>query len=300
VGGPFLLKSYFYSPEDPRDRFGAEWAFASFAWQRGVRALAEPLACDEAARAALFRFVPGERPPPGTIGADEVAQACAFVVDVNRHRPAAARLPVASEACFSFAEHAATIERRLDRLLAIDAADPLGAKARAFVGGAVIPLFHRVVSDARGALSDVGIAAEDVLAPPQRCLSPSDFGFHNALRDTSGRVRFLDFEYAGWDDPGKLVGDFFNQVAVPVPAEFYAGFTQAMIAALDLPHREEVRFAAMRRLYAVKWAAIVLNEFSRVDRARRAFADTPVDPGRRAHQLALAEQKLDALRQELQ
>ena len=38
-------------------------------------------------------------------------------------------------------------------------------------------------------------------------LSPSDFGFHNALRGNNGKIIFLDFEYFGWDDPVKLCCD---------------------------------------------------------------------------------------------
>ena len=43
--------------------------------------------------------------------------------------------------------------------------------------------------------------------PRHRALSPSDFGLHNAMRDEDGRLRFIDFEYFGWDDPVKLVSD---------------------------------------------------------------------------------------------
>ena len=44
--------------------------------------------------------------------------------------------------------------------------------------------------------------------PNERSLSPSDFGFHNAIRRADGRLAFVDFEYFGWDDPAKLVADF--------------------------------------------------------------------------------------------
>ena len=37
----------------------------------------------------------------------------------------------------------------------------------------------------------------------QRTLSPSDFGFHNALLRGGREWVFLDFEYFGWDDPGQ-------------------------------------------------------------------------------------------------
>ena len=43
--------------------------------------------------------------------------------------------------------------------------------------------------------------------PPRRSLSPSDFGFHNALLEADGRLTFVDFEYFGWDDPVKIVAD---------------------------------------------------------------------------------------------
>jgi len=49
------------------------------------------------------------------------------------------------------------------------------------------------------------------LPADETCLSPSDFGFHNALVDPSGALSFLDFEYAGRDDPAKPVSDFFCQ-----------------------------------------------------------------------------------------
>ena len=40
-----------------------------------------------------------------------------------------------------------------------------------------------------------------------RVLSPSDFGFHNALRRPDGTIVFVDFEYFGWDDPAKMMAD---------------------------------------------------------------------------------------------
>ena len=54
-------------------------------------------------------------------------------------------------------------------------------------------------------------------------LSPSDFGFHNALLGPDGKLCFIDFEYAGWDDPAKLICDFFCQPQTPVP-QAHLGF----------------------------------------------------------------------------
>ena len=43
-----------------------------------------------------------------------------------------------------------------------------------------------------------------VLDIADRCVSPSDFGFHNAIVRGSGEICFIDFEYAGWDDSAQV------------------------------------------------------------------------------------------------
>ena len=95
---------------------------------------------------------------------------------------------------------------------------------------------------------------------------------------------FLDFEYAGWDDPAKLTGDFFSQVAVPVPLAFKDEVFNAVAAML--PDREGAlrRMHLLLPLYRIKWCCIILNHFLPVDSGRRDFA-----------QGALLEQKVEQL-----
>ena len=52
---------------------------------------------------------------------------------------------------------------------------------------------------------DIGF--EKRIPRTQQILSPSDFGFHNVIKTKQG-LRFIDFEYFGWDDPVKLITDF--------------------------------------------------------------------------------------------
>ena len=79
------------------------------------------------------------------------------------------------------------------------------------------------------------VEADQPLDPAERCLSPSDFGFHNAILANDGRLRFIDFEYAGWDDPSKLICDFFCQPAVPAPPQAFDRFATAIAAELPTP-----------------------------------------------------------------
>ena len=107
-----------------------------------------------------------------------------------------------------------------------------------------------------------------------------------------GRLFFYDFEYAGWDDPAKLACDFFRQPQVPVPHEHreeFVGRLEDIIGDEDV--RERVRL--LWPVYGFKWCCILLNEFVRMDAARREFAVGGECAGeRRSIQLARAREAL--------
>lgn len=295
--GEALLKAYFHHPEDPRDRLATEYGFCAFAWSHGVRALPQPLAADPVHHLAVYEFVHGRRLNPGEVTADHVAQALAFYRDLNRCREDAHDLPAASEACFSLADHLATVQRRVDRLAGISAADPVGAEAADFLRDDLLPAWKEVASEVQTQAATRGLALAEPLSDADRCLSPSDFGFHNALQESGGRLRFLDFEYAGWDDPTKLVCDFFHQPAVPVPAEHCESFAQQIAESLGDPAYHRARFSLLMPVYRLKWCCILLNDFLLAGGARRHFARVSAeDPQtlaqRKARQLAKAREML--------
>ncbi len=293
AGMPVVLKSYFRHPDDPRDRLRADFGFSSFAWLAGARALPRPLASDPDAGMAVYEFIAGRRLTPGEATAAHVAEAAAFFAAVNEHHgdPGAAELPEASEACFSIAAHVACVDRRIERLTRIDVESPLGRQAAEMVASRLRPTWSRVREAVLAASIDV---VDQPLAAVDRCLSPSDFGFHNALLAADGRLRFLDFEYAGHDDPAKMACDFFCQPAVPVPLEHLPTFLRE---AFPEPARREAvgrRAALLQPAYQIKWCCIMLNEFLPVGDRRRAFAGAIADRGsRRSAQLAKVEAALD-------
>ena len=59
-----------------------------------------------------------------------------------------------------------------------------------------------------------------ILPKSERCLSPSDFGFHNAICDVNGVYHFVDFEYFGWDDPAKMICDFILHPGMDLPNKY--------------------------------------------------------------------------------
>jgi hypothetical protein len=293
AGPPLVMKLYH---SDQRDRLGAEFDFLTCAWKRGLRNIPRPLARDPACNAGLYSFLPGQRLLAGEVSDAHVDAALHFVLALNAAGDAPA-LGLAAEACFTPAEHLATIERRVARVAAITATDPAGAAAVAFVANRLRPVWAVVRERLAARLHRAGIDLQASLSTAATCLSPSDFGFHNALVEGE-RVGFLDFEYAGRDDPAKLACDFFCQPEVPVPAALFGSFVARLVAGLGLDERDAVRCRALRAAYRVKWACILLNEFLPREAARREFAAAaPVDD-RRAIQVQRAAAPLAAIETE--
>ena len=299
-GRSLVLKAYFHDAQDPRDRLGAEFGFLTAAQDLGVTCVARPLARDADHHLGVYTFLEGRLPSPADVTSAAIDQALAFLMRLNA--PSAAtrhgHLPVASEACFSGARHVGTVDRRLERLTSALGSDSIDRDAAHFLGQAVGPMWGRIREGAIRGLIRLGIDPDTDIDASERVLSPSDFGFHNALKSDDGRFAFLDFEYAGWDDPAKLVGDAFNQVKVPIPPHFYSVFRDALAARSARPETAAARFDLMRGVYGVKWVLIILNEFIPLDDRRRAFAAATAD--RRATQLAAARVKLARLADEYQ
>jgi hypothetical protein len=293
AGSPLVLKRYFTDPRDQRDRLAAEWNFLQAAWSRGIRCVPEPLACDARAHAALYGFVTGRKLLAAELTPAHIDAAVDFVLAVNALPRA--ELALASEACFSLSEHVATVERRLARLAVLDPDAPNINEARSFVSTRLRPVWETVKSRLAADAGEAGLAMDAPLSQAACCLSPSDFGFHNALVDEGGRLTFLDFEYAGRDDPAKLVSDFFCQPEIPVPLDYHASFIARLADGLLLDEKDRARCHMLLDAYRIKWACIILNDFLPLGDARRAFAHESDRAARCAAQLAKAETRLSGL-----
>lgn len=279
-GARALLKAYFQHPEDQRNRLGAEFLFCAFAWENGLRSIPRPLARDVNRQLGLYEYIEGRKLLPEEIDESAIRQAMTFFSEVNGHKrqSAAQELPTASEAYFALDDHLQCVDRRLVVLREIDRGSEINCEASDFVREQFAPAWERVRSWVEEKARAFGLGLETAIPRADRCLSPSDFGFHNAILTEGGRLRFLDFEYSGWDDPAKMVCDFFCQVAMPMPANFFEGMVETVAAGLAEPSQFRGRVALLMPVYRIKWCCIVLNEFVRVSGSRRRFAHVGTDP----------------------
>jgi hypothetical protein len=292
-GRDYVLKRYFQHPSDARDRFNTERVFYEFLWSGGLRQIPEPCGWDEEHRLGVFAFVPGRKLNPGEVTGEAVEEALEFVNRINalREHPAARAVPAASEACFSVAEQVECIAKRVAAIQNIEPQSEMDIRAAAFARDELLPAWHGT-ADAISRRTHADRALNEPLGPAKRCLSPSDFGFHNALLAEGARLHFIDFEYAGWDDPAKLACDFFCQPQVPVGFEFWDLFLNSLAAGPGggdtLPRRAKLLLPA----YQIKWCCIILNHFVKAGRARREFARGAAPEEAKAVQLEKARRLL--------
>jgi hypothetical protein len=282
------LKSYPERRGDARERLETEWTALHFLRSRGLVAVPTPIARDAKRRLMLMEWIGGEN--VAAHSRSDLDDAISFVVRIFGLSGEAGipSFASASEACFSPAEILRQIDARLSELRRQPILDrffedeffPALAAARALVG-----------ADAE---------RSDELAPGFRRLIPADFGFHNALRQSDGRLRFFDFDYFGWDDPAKLTVDFILHPAMNLSERDKRLFGERMAAALPDDRGFTQRVSRHLPLYAVRWALILLNPF-RADRhdalpadgaTRQELLGRQVDKARAMCELAAGHAKL--------
>ncbi|MDE3060398.1 MAG: aminoglycoside phosphotransferase family protein [Pseudomonadota bacterium] len=287
-GRDYLAKCYFTGTGDTRNRLESEWLFLEYAEAAGVPNVPRPIARDTQAHIAFYSFLEGRTPMQ--VNAAMVQAAAQLICNLNRrqYRELAAHLPNASESCFSADAYIALTAQRLEQL---ESGEALPQHQAGF--HALLKQMQEAFAHCRDALCH---GYGEALSHEERCLSPSDFGFHNSLLSPAGQLQFIDFEYAGWDDPTKMLCDFFLHPGIPVDHAWAPLFWQE-IGQSDLPLSTVASRAAL--LYPVlglRWCCIILNVFIPQWAARRAFADKDWNIGMaQAEQLAKAEHMLGLL-----
>lgn len=293
-GAAHALKIYPQQAEDPRDRLGVEFRALSFLSRKGIGRVPRAVAMDRPRHCALYEWIEGAPPPRCDASIDALAR---FLADLKELAadPEARDLGPASAACPSAAVLSRQVEERRRKLDAACADSGLAA----LLTGEFDPLAARLLDRARKGFARGGLDFEAALPPARQVLSPSDFGFHNALAVPGGGLRFIDFEYFGWDDPVKAAADVALHAGMdldPVQARrFLEGIAPAFTA---LDEHFITRLRLLYPLFALVWVLIILNEFLPERWARRVLATGGKDPAQaRAGQLARAARRLAMLKE---
>jgi hypothetical protein len=297
AAGPQVAKIYFRHSADPRDRLGVENGMLTFLWETGLRSVPQPLGAFPSESLGLYEFIEGAPLTPVDITWTELEQTITFLGAMfdRRDHVGAQRLPVASEYAPALADYRDNISNRFRRLQ--QEIDPIQEPAvAAFVNGPLRGVYEDLLLFL-AKQSQSGVALDAILDPALRTLSPADHGFQNTLK-REGRLVFLDFEYAGWDDPAQVIANACLHPAVPMPTVFIPRFVKELSERLGGGSTLGNRLRCVYPLLAFKWSLIMLNEYLPVDRDRRAFTGADVEK-KKATQLEKSRRQLEKVREAL-
>jgi len=155
----------------------------------------------------------------------------------------------ATEATFELEDYSSQIENRLERLKSTT--DP---EIRAFINGEFERQCRRVLTQSR----EQGLVKR--LDERFQILSPSDLGFHNCLEGERGLI-FFDFEYFGWDDPARLVGDLLLHPAMFLENRLSSKLIKESFQLFNEIPNFPSRVQSVLPLLALRWQLIVLKPF---------------------------------------
>lgn len=295
-GAPRALKLYLGEGADRR--LAAEFKGLQFLHRQGVRAIPAPLAADWLAGAALYDWIEGS-PVIAPSDVDVLTLADLLLsMQQGRDDEGAKDLPLASAACLSATDLYDQFHNRLARLRL---ATPDEIELRGFLDQALLPCFQRAWQEASNGFASMEMDVGQRLTQTQLALSPSDFGFHNALRKADGSLVFVDFEYFGWDDPVKAVSDICWHAGMELDDRHVALFLERVtpfFAAADKCF--SVRLKLLYPLLGLIWCLIMLNEFLPDRWQRRAAAgrggDWETAKARQLHRARLLLNRVEAFR----
>ncbi|MCX7712461.1 MAG: hypothetical protein N2035_02155 [Chthoniobacterales bacterium] len=256
-----VIKKYFRDLRDKRDRYDTEKKFYLLELENTPKSLF----WNDQKKIAAFEYIEGNI--PNEVTSDDIQNIVKWICYIQKKRDSfvAKEISLASDACLSIRDHIFSLKRRIDKLLNGN------LKHKGFMDffqNELYPKAQKIINFVEKSFSS---KLDYKIVENYQILSPSDFGYHNILKGKDNKLWFFDFEYSGWDDPAKLICDFFCQPQVSVPLGFSENFINALV---EFTGDKEIanRFEILYPLHQVKWACILLNEFSHSGAARRKFA----------------------------
>jgi len=281
AGKSYFLKCFFAAPPGAFPKLKAEYDFLQYLQQQDSHQVAKPIAVDFKNGYLLTEFLNGKSITQEGIHADRegyyIQQCIDFIIDINSDKSQAViseskiRLGRASDAINNIEDALQIVSKRLLRINnAIDMEKPVSDECANFLTNVLFPKYTEINQSLNENSRQKPLNAN--------CISPSDFGFHNAIlmskkagsTFSAGQLAFFDFEYAGLDSKFKLVADFFCQPRLSIDISYLTLFIQQPYFQCLLDDQNS--FLQILALTQLKWNLILLNEFIPEIASRRVFS----------------------------
>jgi hypothetical protein len=271
-GSIYASKFYFQSTINGLSRMEIEFSALEFMWENGIRVIPKPIASDLKNQIAVYEFIEASEILPEDVLEEDIDKAAEFLYDLKKLSALneSKRFYPASEACFSVKALIENIQSRLNRLKSLNYEGSMYKTMQHFLAEEFVPALDTMIKNSKDKIDKAAFSFE--LPYNLRTLSPSDYGFHNALRRGNGEMVFFDFEYFGWDDPAKMISDFLLHPAMALSDSLKHRFIEKNLVFWGMDVNLKQRLEIVYPLFGMKWCIILLNEFIPDNLQRRLFA----------------------------
>ena len=252
----FIIKGYPELKAGQRDRMLAEQAFLKYAGIVAPKYVPKLISADCQRRCVVLEYIDGKPyKNAGQLSKFELQEAANFLVLLNKDLELArSHIKLcAADGYLSIREHVLHVQERVDSLQISILPEKFRERARLILG-ALKESWFKVREAAESAIEKSKIP--DQISEHHCRVSPSDFGFHNAIKMQS--PVFIDFEFAGWDDPQKTIADIFLQPRVPPDADFLSCF-EPIYGPMACDDKQLYRFSLLFSILKIKWLTIILS-----------------------------------------
>ena len=249
----YVLKIY-PNNNDKRNRLYIEFNSFKFLRKNNIYNVPKPIKKDFFFNIALYEYLEGQeikRPAKY-----EIVASLKFIKKLHDLYIKNKKFNfIASESYLNYNSLILNIDERIEILKTLK----FEKKINNFIDDNLIPLWLNIrkYSKLNWPLNNINKDLEKIYLT----YSPSDFGFHNSLM-VKNKIKFLDFEYFGYDDPVKTIADFLWHPAMNISKGNYLFWKNEMFKIFKNDNLLNQRFDAAYPVYGVRWISIMLKHLS--------------------------------------
>lgn len=261
----YIIKKYHHYSGDSRNRGKTEYEALKFLSKYSIKNIPKIHGVAEDYKWIVLEYISGKKIGFNSLSGQIVDQSIKFITEIQklRNKKEASKIADASEAVFSLTDCFKYIDGRINKMKRIDIKSNVDIECGDFVKNRISETYFLFSNLAKKKYIKEKLEFDIRLETENRILSPSDFGFHNSILGDDGKLYFLDFEYFGWDDPAKLISDFFLQPEFPLPYIYREEVVSQLGDCLSDKESLEFRLPLYYLLFGIKWCLITLNPFVR-------------------------------------
>ena len=246
----YALKIYPKVLNDGHDRLNTEINALNIL--EGFQNTTELIGYDKKKNIAIFDWIEGKYILK--INKKVLQESINFINNLsNINKNKIVNLSNAKESCLRVADLILQIESRLELITKTK-----NKKVFNFIKNIFLKTYHNSVNYAEKHLSVSSF--NEALEEKYQILSPSDFGFHNAILKKNNKVFFMDFEYFGWDDPAKLINDFIWHPGMKMTDKQKKYWAINTLSIFKTDKKLSLRVKATWPLYGLRWILIILKD----------------------------------------